>query len=282
MRKVIAVISDDHSGHPLALPPSGDGWELSDGNFLETNDWQKIIWQHWCESWDRVADYRKGGELIVVHAGDAVEGVHHGSVQLLTQRVDEQERMHVSAMREGLRRAKWHRKRDRLIYLSGTRAHVGEGNSSTERIVRALLDTDELDGTEVRHRLLARVNGVLFDVAHHGYRLGARSWTRTNSMRAWLESYWDDCLKHKRDMPRYVVRGHRHTFGYAELCDDNGVTISESFLMPSWKLVDDYVRTFAPESVANIGMLVFVVETDGKTQDRPLLMTCPQDEVVEL
>lgn len=282
MRKVIAIVSDDHSGHPFALPPSEDGWESADGQWIETNDWQKIIWNHWCESWDRVADYRRGGQLIVVHAGDAVEGVHHGSVQLVTQRIDEQERMHIAAMREGLRRSKWRSKRDRLIYIAGTRTHVGEGNSSTERIVRDLLGVDELDGTEVRQRLLASANGQLFDIAHKGYALGGRSWTRTNSMRAWLESYWEDSLKHKVTMPRYVVRGHRHTYGYSELCDDAGVTVSEAFLMPSWKLVDDYVRSFAAEAVASIGMLVFVVEDNGTTHHYPLLMRCEQDTVEEL
>lgn len=281
-RKVLAIVADDHVGHPLALPPDPDGWELEDGNHLETNGWQRTIWSHWIECWQRVGDLRKGGELIVVHAGDAVEGVHHGTVQLATQRIDEQERMHVAAMRAGLKLAKWDRRKDKLIYLAGTAAHVGQGNSSTERIARALLETEGLDGRVIRDRLYASVNGVLVDVAHRGYRLGGREWTRTNSMRAYLLSQWLASLKAKRAMPRYVVRAHQHTFGYACLEDDDGQTVSEGWLMPAWKLKDEYVSSFAPEAVCSIGMLAFVIEPAGSAHAHAMTMRCEQDVVEEL
>lgn len=279
-RATVVILADDHCGSPLGLFP-GDVWELEDGNAVHPNAWQQTLWTHLLDCAARVAELRRGGRLVVIHAGDAVEGVHHGTTQLLSTRPDEQERLHVAAMREFLRLIGWRRQRDRLIYLAGTEAHAGSGNSSTERIARQLLDTDDLDGGVVRSRLVGRIEGVLFDVAHRGYALGGRSWTRSNSMRAYLESRWNDALKHGQAMPRYVVRAHRHTYGYAELWDDEGATVSEAFLMPSFKLRDDYAYALAPEAVSSIGLLAFRVE-DGAGRPYPLLMRCDQDVVEEL
>lgn len=277
MRKTVVIVADDHSGHPFALPPTADGWEKADGNFEGNNEWQDLLWKHWISYWRRVGDLRMDGPLIVVHAGDAVEGSHHGIVQLITSRIDEQERMHISSMRTGLQLAGFDARRDTLIYLSGSEAHTGVGNASTERIMRALLDVEKLDGACIRYRLYATVNGVLFDVAHHGYRLGSREWTRTNAMRAYLSSTWTSCLKRKRQMPRYVVRAHRHTYGHASLEDDDGNIVSEAFLMPAWKLRDDHVASFAPEAIASIGLLAFTVDEDSRSQKYPMVMSLDPD-----
>lgn len=282
MRKVLLIVTDTHNGHPVALPANGDGWETADGNFIETNDGQKQIWGHWCVSADYVGDLRKGAQLIIIHAGDPIEGVHHGIVSLLTDRKDEQERMHVGAMEELFKRTKFNPKRDRLIYLDGTEAHGGPGNSSVERIARMLLKSEDLDGTVILPRFYKRVNGVLFDIAHKGFRLSTRRWTRTNSLRTHLMNHYFDCLEDRQPMPRYVIRAHFHTFGYDILLDKQRQTVSEAFLMPAWKLKDDYVYHGAAEAVSSIGALAFDIDEHGNSRDHPLLMRCEQDVIEDL
>lgn len=283
MRKVLTIIADTHVGHPFALPGAPDGWETADGNFIENNDLQNELWRFWLEAGRWVADLRRHAQLIVVHAGDATEGVHHGTVQLVTQRIDEQERMFVAAQRAWLTEAKYNPRRDRQVFLHGTApAHAGPGNSSTERVARALLDTDDLDGTVILPRLYKTVNGVLFDIAHKGYRLGGREWTRTNAMRAYLQSRWITALKAGQPLPRYFVRAHNHTFGYAALEDDDGATLSEGFLMPAWKLKDEFVYTIHPEAVASIGVLAFAVADDGTSRAHKLLWRLEQERIEEL
>lgn len=274
MKTTVVIIADDHAGSPAGLFP-GEHWELEDGNALLPNDWQLTLRSHWLDCAAQVADWRRGGRLIIVHAGDAVEGVHHNSVQMLTNRVDEHERMHIANMQEFMELTGFKRRTDQLIYLAGTEAHTGTGNSSTERIVRTLLKCEELDNRQVRMALYADIDGVLFDVAHEGFRVGARDWTRTNSIRAYLESHWSICAKQGRKVPRYTVRAHMHTFAHAQVEDRQGAIVTEGFLMPSFKLPDDYAKMKVHDAVGSIGILPFVIR-DGQSSCywQRCLMTC--------
>ena len=272
MKTTVLIIADDHAGSPAGLFP-GENWELEDGNNLEPSEWQDTLRGHFLDCAAQVADYRRGGRLIIVHAGDATEGIHHGNTQLLSCRVDEQERMHITNMREFMRLTRWNKRTDQLIYLAGTEAHTGPGNSSTERIVRALLNKDELDGREIRLRIHADIDGVLFDVAHEGFRLGGRDWTRTNSIRAYLESQWSTCAKRGLRVPRYTVRAHMHTFAHIPLEDQHGNMITEGFLMPAFKLPDDYAKMKVQDAIGSIGVLPIVIR-DGQPTWHRCLMTC--------
>lgn len=272
MKTTVCILADDHNGSPAGLFP-GENWELEDGNNLSPNDWQMTLYQHLVDCGHFVADLRRGGRLILIHAGDATEGVHHSNVQVLTNRIDEQERMHVAVMREFMGLCKWSKRTDKLIYLAGTEAHTGTGNSSTERIVRTLLQTDELDGKEIRVKLFSDIDGVLFDVAHKGFRLGSREHTRTNSIRAYLESRWSTCAKRGLRLPRFVIRAHMHQFAHIPLEDHQGNIISEGFLMPAFKLPDDWTKMEVQDAVGSIGVLAFAIR-DGAVRWHKQLMTC--------
>jgi len=281
-RAVMAITADHHSGHPFGLFP-GDSWELaSGGNPLHANSWQRLLWDHWLGCWTQVGRLRRGARLIVVTAGDSIEGDHHETTELCTARIDEQERMFVACLRMGLRLARFDTGRgDVLRCLGGTPAHDGNGNSSAERIARMILGVkpdDKLDGAVLRKRLLLDINGCLYDIAHRGYTLGGRTWTRTNSMRAYLLSRWLECLQHGLAMPRHVIRAHRHTAGYASLENDDGETVAEAWLMPCWKLKDEYVYQIKPESVGTIGLLAFEVGEDGTSTPHRMVMRAEQDE----
>ncbi|MFA6046842.1 MAG: hypothetical protein WC718_17805 [Phycisphaerales bacterium] len=265
-------LADDHAGSPQGLFP-GEVWDREDGEELRPKGFQVTLRQHFLDCAYQVRDLRLGGRLIIVHAGDAVEGAHHGTVQLLTQRIDEQERMHVENMSEFMKLTYWDKQTDQLIYLAGTEAHCGSGNSSTERIVRALLDKEKLDGREVRMKLVADIDGVLFDVAHKGFRLSSRDWLRTNAMRASLESRHSACAKAGQRLPRYVIRAHMHTFAHAAIEDKQGTVISEAFLLPAFKLPDDYALIEVQEAVGSIGVLPITIH-DGRPEWHKALMTC--------
>lgn len=280
-RAIVAISADHHSGHPFGLFP-GESWQLVSGeNPLYANPWQLLMGRHWTECWTRIGEMRQGARLIVVTAGDSIEGDHHSITELHTYRLDEQERMFVASMRAGLELASFNtRGGDILRCLSGTVVHDGMGGSSAERIARMLISSREdlpLDGAMLRRHLLLSVNGVLFDIAHQGFSLGQRHWTRSNTMRAYLHSRWMDCLEHGMPMPRYIIRAHKHTAGHAILENAEGKTVVEGWLMPAWKLKDEYIYQVEPEAVSTIGLLVFEVLENGESTPYRMVMRVDQD-----
>jgi hypothetical protein len=288
-RVIVAVPADTHCGSPVGLCPS-TGWPLLNGGYYTPNRLQHILYQQWEECWRRVRvlrDQQAGTRLVVVHAGDAVEGVHHQTTQLISNRSDEHAYLHVACMQHALDIAAFDaRHGDRLIYVGGTIAHVGDGYTYEEILARLLgacpPPGNESGGRVVWEHLLARANGVLFDIAHHGPAPGARQWLQGNNLRLQLRSIYLQCLEQDRPLPRYWVRAHRHRWIMPELFRGERGDI-EGFLTPCFQAMTHHgERVAGHEVLSHIGMLIFVVEANGKSS-----WTCPrikvqQDEMVDL
>jgi len=280
----LALFGDLHSGHPFALHPDTPTI-LPDDEAIAPNRWQLLEWEFWLNSWDTVAELRRGRQLIVCHNGDAIEGIHHGTTQLMTMRKDVQERIHYRCMQPVLDRVSFRQGRDRLFYITGTEPHVGPGSSTEERIARTLLDIkpdDNTVGSYVKKRLLLRVGGNLISIAHHGPGRGARNWLRGNNLRWFLKSYYLDCLETKAEMPRFIVRSHRHQSDRAEVRDRNFKIVSEAFTLPGWQLKTEFVYRLNPDGVSEIGLLVIQIDPDGSSEVIPLITQIQQDEEEEL
>ena len=284
-RTIWAIAADEHCGSPVGLFPPGT-WALADQSPREQSPGQKIIWQQWCEGWELVAALMrkvKGQRprLIIANAGDATEGNHHSTTQLITGKPVEQQQLHIACMRHALTVAGFDQaKGDELHYICGTPAHVGPAGDSEESIARALLNKSGTDGKYTAYRLLRRTNGVLFDVAHQGPGPGTRSWTRSTALLGTLKALYLDCLEAGRPVPRYFIRAHRHSWVTADVRKADGTTAIDGFLLPSFTLKSEYANQVASTSPANIGMLIVVVEADGSTHWQCPMITV-HDEVID-
>lgn len=270
----MAIPSDTHCGSVVGLMPGAGSWVMANGGSYTRNKIQDIIYEQWLECWQMVADMRKRSRLVIIHAGDATEGIHHETTQIVSNRIDEQERIHVAAMLEAMKISKFNEKRgDRMYYIGGTPTHVLPGQQSEERIARVLATVPKLpgnnagnDGRYLWDRWRMWINGVLFDVAHEGPHPGSRAWLRGNTLRWVLRSMYFDCLEHKLEMPRYWIRAHRHRWVPPERHRGEAGTI-EGFLTPCFQGPTEYVfQRFSMEFLSHIGMLVFIVEPDGRTE----------------
>ena len=114
---IIVFVNDLHVGHPFAVCPVS--WVLHDGNVFTPNPLQLQIRGHWVDCWQHVKQVRKGARLIIVPVGDLVEGNHHETTQLITQRIDTQEQMAVAVLEEGMKLAGF-RKGDQIRFVTGT------------------------------------------------------------------------------------------------------------------------------------------------------------------
>ena len=272
---VVAIISDMHVGSSVSVCPLK--WNLMEGGTYRASPGQKIIHRQWVKSAKKINDLRTDGKekkrLIVILNGEPIDGNHHGTAQLITLLPKEQINMAISLLDEWLGIAEFDSKRDDCIYLvRGTSTHekgehINQIGRDLDGVVPFRPDSSPnvKDGRYHHQKLRRTVNGVLFDIAHHGFSRGARAWTRSNSIRWSLMSIYLTCLKKKLPIPRYVIRSHKHYFTWDALHDDD-VTIW-GFLTPTWQLKTNFSYMVAANDPLNtIGIIYFDVLASGASQ----------------
>ena len=274
-------VADLHVGHPFAVCPAE--WTLHDGNAFRPNPLQVIIREHWRATWQRIGVQRKKRRLIVCVVGDAIEGLHHSTTQLITARTDTQEAMAVAVLEEGLALAHFGRgSGDVLRYVTGTPAHDGQGAQSAERITRFLTGYTG-DVRQSCDYWRASVHGVLFDVAHRpGSGPGTRNWVRGNAFQGWLKSLYLDALELGQSPPRYVIRAHRHVYTERYVHNGAGEIVTTGYILAPWMGKSEYVYAVSPEAVTSIGALVIDVDGDGATRSGCWRIQLEQDTVEQL
>ena len=121
-RTIVAVPSDTQCGSVYGLMPAGE-WSLAEGGSYIPNELQDLIWKQWVECWGVVRALRDevpNTRLIVAHNGDAVEGFHHGTTEIVSLSVGEHERIHLAVMDSALEIAGYDGEAvDLLYYVAG-------------------------------------------------------------------------------------------------------------------------------------------------------------------
>ena len=272
---VVALISDMHTGSSCALCPLS--WNLMEGGTYRASPGQRIIHRLWVKSARKVKECREEAKekkrLVVILNGEPIDGNHHGTAQLITILPKEQVSMAISLLDEWLGIAEFDSKRgDCMFLVRGTSAHergehINDIGRDIEGVVPYKPDTSDKqkDGRYNWQKLRRTVNGVLFDIAHHGFSRGSRAWTRSNSIRWALTSIYLTCIEKKLPVPNYVIRSHKHYFTYDALFR-NGVTMW-GFLTPAWQLKTNFGHMVAANDPLNtIGMIYFDVLASGASQ----------------
>ena len=268
---VVALISDMQVGSSVALCPLK--WNLMDGGTHRASPGQKIIHKQWVRSAAKVkqslTEFRTRKRLVLILNGEPIDGDHHGTPQLITGRRQEQIDMSISLLDEWLGIAEYNPIRGDCIYLvRGTSAHErGEHIEQIGRDIDGVIpyrrDTSPLlkDGRYHYQKLRRRVNGVLFDITHHGFRRGSRAWTRENSIRYTLKSMYYDALENKQPIPSYVIRSHNHVYTFDTFKDMWGC------ITPCWHLKTHFGNQVAAnENMNTIGMIYFDVLKNGNSK----------------
>ena len=263
-------------------------YELQEGGYYDPSPGQKIVWRQWEHNWELIREARKGASLIVCHAGDLVEGVHHETTQVVTNRVDNHENIADLCMDRAFRIAKM-KEGDKYYQISGTESHVGHGSSSEERVASGLdhvvpVWEQEFWDDEGAHkngrytwdRLYREINGVIFDISHHGGSVGQRAWTTGNGLRSKIMSIYWSCVNNHIPVPRYWIRGHSHKYVREEYTDVNG-TIT-GIILPGFQIKTGFVykKMNYDMKPADVGMCWIEIESDGSSRD-----FCDKIEVIQ-
>jgi hypothetical protein len=277
-RTILALPSDTHSGSTLGLIPPKQ-WALQEGGFYDPTPGQKLLWAQWEYNWKLIKDARKGADLIICHAGDLVEGVHHETTQIVCSRVDSHEAIADICMDKAFRMSGMNGK-DKYYQISGTDSHVGNGSSSEERVAGKLdhvvpvweqtffdEEGEHTNGRYTWDRLYRSINGVVFDISHHGGSVGQRAWTEENGLYNKIKSIYWSCVDNKMAIPRYWIRGHNHKYVRVEYRGTQG-TIT-GIMLPGYQIKTGFVfkkLNYTPEP-ADIGMVWIEIDERGNSQD---------------
>jgi hypothetical protein len=141
---------------------------------------------------------------VVVHCGDATQGDRHEGAMKDVTRDDQRE-----IARVNLARAARMRQVLAMRLTTGTAVHVPD--CAEARIAAAL---NGKDGVEVRacHHERLGVDGVIFDVAHHGPPPGVRDWLKGNTALYYLKSAIYTDRRMGLEPARAYIRGHFHEY----------------------------------------------------------------------
>ena len=276
-RTILALPSDTHAGSTLGLIPPKQ-YQLQEGGFYDPTPGQKLVWQQWEHNWKLIKEARKKANLVVVHCGDLVEGIHHETTQIVSNRVDTQENIAAISLDKAFRIAMMDG--DKYYQISGTESHAGNGSSSEERVAKDLdhvvpvweqtffdEEGEKKNGRYTWDRLYREINGVVFDISHHGGSVGQRAWTEENGLYNKIKSIYWTCVDNHKPIPRYWIRGHNHKYVRAEYRGRNGIITG--IMLPGYQIKTGFVykkMNFDP-TPADVGMVWIEIDENGNSMD---------------
>jgi hypothetical protein len=250
-REVWAVVSDLHCGSTLGLCPSY-GIRLDDGGAYHPSPAQVVLWNCWIEYWQTVASrLQEGDRLILLVNGDAVDGDHHHTPQIVSKNLATTQSMIAQkALLPALTLEP-----SAIVFVRGTEAHVGNGAEFEEKLARDLGAVENAEtGARSHWHFQAESNGVLLDFAHHG-RLGQRPWTKTTGPSTLAAQIALAAAQQGVRAPDLVVRSHYHQG--ADSFDNFAVRVIQT---RGWQLSTAFVHRVAAGSIPQIGGLIVTTE----------------------
>ena len=250
--KVVVVIADPHCGSTVGLCPPD--FPIHDGATYRLNKQQEWLWAQYTDFLEWKARIIGSDPFILVVNGDAVEGEHHRSKQVISTDTGVMTACAIDVLARAATGAAG-------VYIThGTEAHVGH---STESQIGFSLGAQRApDGYFFRQRWLLEINGVLCSFRHH-MTTTKRKHLEAGAMSAEAGNEQLNAARYGHPVPRVMCRAHRHLYGSYE---DGFCTFVAS---PPWKLLDNFVHKVAAGTIAAVGayMLDFRDRPEGELPD---------------
>lgn len=236
---LLLAISDLHVGSTVALIPPN--CPLLDDGYWKHNVIQEWIWSRWIEFAKWVKEYRRGRKMVLLLNGDLIEGVHHGSKEIVHADPGIHARIATDILKPFAAMS------SRVYVTRGTGAHVG--HSSENAIGRALDAVDE-DGIFAKHHQLFRIRDSVISAKHH-ISTSSRRALRGTALSINLEEERAECSAAESVVPDLVIRSHRHTFGHYATED------AQIVVTPAWQSLTSYGWKVVPNAIPRIGGVIF-------------------------
>ncbi len=230
----LVVISDTHCGCRLGLYNPDNPIKLDDGGYYRPSEFQMKMWALWRTFWDEwVPTVTKGEAYDIVHNGDVIDGVHHGSTTQVSHNINDQKRIAIALLRPEVEKS-W-RMGGRYFHIRGTAAHVGQSSINEDEVAEALGAVPNGDGQYARYDLWKRVgtpDGPLVHLLHH---IGTTSSAahEASAVNAELTAEFVEAGRWGRMPPDFIVRSHRHRSIAVDI--NTGRGYAAAIVTPAWQ-----------------------------------------------
>lgn len=271
---VIGIVSDLHCGSTLGLCPP-EGVRLDDDGAYTPSKAQKWIWSNWCSYWKDVAKIRdeQKAKLICVYNGDAFEGDHHRTSQIISRNPEPQAYVasRVFSVPNDLTP-------DQQYLVRGTEAHVGPSGASEEGFARSInAERNPETRTWSWWHLILRAHGVLLDFKHHPSIRGQLPWTAPQASQRLAFLVWTEHKLRDLPHPHLAIRSHTHVHR-----DSQDAFPTRAIITPAWQLKTGFGHQVAADSIADVGGIIVVIQPDGTYEVTKKLFLPDQTPVMEV
>jgi hypothetical protein len=232
----LVVVSDLHCGCRMGLCPKRVS--LDDGGDYVPSKLQRKLLRWWEEFWGEwVPSVTKGEPFAVVCNGDAIDGVHHGSVTQISHNLADQAEIAYQLLAPVVKRCE-----GRYYHIRGTEAHVGKSGQEEERLAMRLGAVPNDEGQYARWELWCRVGTGLVHLSHHVGTAGSMAYESSALMRELSEAYVE-AGRWQQEPPDVVVRSHRHRNAEVRVRTAKGfATVCTT---PAWQLKTPFTYRIA-------------------------------------
>lgn len=240
--KYVVCISDLHAGSAFAPCPPKIATQYDLNVYASrVQCWLFQCWQHFLD--DYVPSIVGKEPFAVVVNGDAKEGLHHGSKELVCVSEKVHTRIAIDLLRPLANRAA------EFYVVAGTECHTHDDEDEIGEKLGAVRcgDTDRYapDYWDLK------VRGCLTSFRHH-IGTSARRGLLATQLSLQLMEEQGIAAGGLTEAPRFIVRSHRHTFGSYD--DGDG----GAMVLPPWQLPTRHVHNKVPVAIrgAKIGGVV--------------------------
>lgn len=257
---------DFHNGGLTALFPNYSMQFVYDKKnvltYLPTPQ-QAEMYEHFMSGARVAKEMAKGKRLRIILNGDAIDGNHHGTIQIITPNQRHQSQIHIEVMENFLDACGFSVKNgDELHYVSGTESHTRWDEYGINEHFEAI-------GAQYHDELKIESNGRRLWWVHEGPKPGKGA-NEGNAVRNFARDVYWDCLKEKIDPPHLITTSHYHKSTYETFSDSYRHT-THIQVLPSYQMKTRYAIKVSPFQRNDIGMVFNTVTTGGDIRFEPYL-----------
>lgn len=238
--RVIVAVSDLHCGSTYGLLPPG--LVSTEGNELVQNRLQRWLWTAWCDLlWGVVPAIVGDDPWILLVNGDAIEGNHHGTRELVTPEDADHLEAAIAVIKPLADRAA-------VTYVvEGTECHTRHYEHGLGRAVGAA--PEPLTGRRAWPKLRINVAGVEV-TAHHHIGTTSRAWLESGELGRALANERLEAGAVGLPLPSVLICSHRHRWGISQ--SPHGTVV----VTPCWQGLTRYGRKVVPSAQLHVGAMV--------------------------